>query len=474
MKSINPHTGEKIRSYNPQSDEEVNNLIQAADKAFHDWRKSSFADRENLMKGAGQVLRERKNELAELMADEMGKVLRDGAAEVEKCAVCCDYYAENAQKFLSNQNIPTDAEESYVAYDPLGVILAVMPWNFPFWQVFRFAAPSLMAGNVGLLKHASNVSGCALAIQDIFEKAGFPKHAFATVLVEGSRVEKIIRHPLVKAVTLTGSTPAGKSVASIAGSELKKSVLELGGSDPYVVLEDADLDLAVKTCAQSRLINAGQSCIAAKRFIVVKSLYEEFERRYVEKFKTIRYGNPKDENSDMGPLARTDLREQVHQQVLKSIQQGAKLLVGGEIPPGPGAYYPPTVLAGVKPGMVAFDEEIFGPVAALIEASDENNAIELANKSQFGLGSALFTNNKSKADRLAREVESGSVFINGFVKSDPRLPFGGVKHSGYGRELSWFGIHEFVNIKTVYHAPKPQASGQEANTGSSRPGQAIE
>lgn len=476
MESINPHSGAKIRSYNPQSDEEVNSLLQAADKSFHEWRKSSFADRANLMRGAGRVLRERKNELAELMADEMGKVLRDGVAEAEKCAGCCDYYAENAQKFLANQYISTDAEESYVAYDPLGVILAVMPWNFPFWQVFRFAAPSLMAGNVGVLKHASNVSGCALAIQDIFEKAGFPKHAFTTVLVEGSRVEKIIRHPLVKAVTLTGSTPAGKSVASIAGSELKKSVLELGGSDPYVVLEDADLDLAAKICVQSRLINAGQSCIAAKRFIVVKSLYEEFERRYVEKFKMIRYGNPKDENSDMGPLARTDLREQVHLQVLKSIQQGAKLLVGGEIPEGPGAYYPPTVLTGVKPGMAAFDEEIFGPVAAIIEADDESHAIELANQSPFGLGSALFTNNKSRAVHLARKIEAGSVFVNGFVKSDPRLPFGGVKNSGYGRELSWFGIHEFVNIKTVYHAAKPQVGDpkQSESADSSDLGRAIE
>jgi succinate-semialdehyde dehydrogenase/glutarate-semialdehyde dehydrogenase len=457
MESINPHSGEKIRSYSSHSDEQVNSLLQAADSTFHDWSTRSFAERAKLMRAAGRVLRERKNELAELMADEMGKLLRDGAAEVQKCADCCDYFAENAEKFLANQYVATDAKESYIAFDPLGVILAVMPWNFPFWQVFRFAAPSLMAGNVGVLKHASNVSGCALAIQDIFEKAGFPQHVFTTLLVESSRIEKIIRHPLVKAVTLTGSTSAGKSVASIAGSEIKKSVLELGGSDPYLVLEDADMDLAVETCVKSRLINAGQSCIAAKRFIVVKSLREEFERRYVEKFKTVRYGNPRDEQSDIGPLARMDLRDQVHKQVQKSIQQGAKLLVGGKIPDGPGAYYPPTVLTGVRPGMTAFDEEVFGPVAAIIEANDENDAITLANQSPFGLGSAVFTNNKSRAERIAREIDAGSVFVNSFVRSDPRLPFGGVKKSGYGRELSWFGIQEFVNIKTVYHAATPQA-----------------
>jgi succinate-semialdehyde dehydrogenase/glutarate-semialdehyde dehydrogenase len=476
MESVNPHTGEKIRSYIPQSDEQINGLLQSADKAFREWRKSSFADRANLMRAAGGVLRDRKNELAELMADEMGKVLRDGVAEIEKCAACCDYYAENAEKFLANQYVPTDAQESYVAFDPLGAILAVMPWNFPFWQVFRFAAPSVMAGNVGVLKHASNVTGCALAIQEIFEKAGFPKHVFTTVLVESSRVEKIIRHPVIKAVTLTGSAPAGKSVASIAGSELKKSVLELGGSDPYIVLEDADLDLAVQICVKSRLINAGQSCIAAKRFIVVKSLREEFERRYVERFKAIRYGNPRDEKSDIGPLARMDLREQVHQQVQETIRQGAKLLVGGRIPDGPGAYYPPTVLTGVRPGMAAFDEEVFGPVAAIIEANDEIDAITLANQSPFGLGSAVFTNDKPRADRIAREIEAGSVFVNALVKSDPRLPFGGVKKSGYGRELSWFGIQEFVNIKTVYHAARPQARDlkRKESADPSSMGQAIE
>jgi succinate-semialdehyde dehydrogenase/glutarate-semialdehyde dehydrogenase len=309
-----------------------------------------------------------------------------------------------------------------------------------------------MAGNVGVLKHASNVSGCAVAIQDIFREAGFPEGVFTTLLVDSKRIERIIRDPRIKAVTLTGSTPAGRSVAGIAGSELKKSVLELGGSDPYLVLEDADMDVAVDTCVKSRLINGGQSCIAAKRFIVVEALYEEFQRRYVDAFRGIRYGDPRDPSSEIGPMARADLRDGIHEQVQASVREGAKLLVGGEVPPGPGAYYPPTVLGDVKPGMTAFDDEIFGPVAALIRAKDEDDAVELANRSAFGLGAAIFSRDADRAERLARRIESGSVFINALVKSDVRLPFGGVKHSGYGRELSWFGIHEFVNIKTVYHA----------------------
>ena len=452
MESINPHSGQQIHSYAPESDEALRARLQAADHAFRAWKTTSFSDRGKLMRAAAGVLRARKTELAELMADEMGKLLRDGIVEVEKCAGCCDYYAENAHRFLRKQVVESDAEESYVAYEPLGVVLAIMPWNFPFWQVFRFAAPALMAGNVGVLKHASNVSGCALAIENIFQAAGFPEHAFSALLVESSRVEQLIRDPLIRAVTLTGSTPAGRSVAGIAGSELKKSVLELGGSDAYIVLEDADLDLAVDTCVKSRLINAGQSCIAAKRFIVVQPLREAFERRYADKFRAIRFGDPRDPGSDIGPMARTDLRDQVHEQVMKSVQQGARLLVGGVVPEGPGAYYPPTVLAGVKPGMTAFDEEIFGPVAAIIEADDERHAVALANQSVFGLGSAIFTRDKARADRLAGELEAGSVFINALVKSDPRLPFGGIKQSGYGRELSWFGIQEFVNVKTIYHA----------------------
>lgn len=452
MESINPHTGKPIQTYLPETDEILGTRLQASSAAFREWKKTSFPDRAKLMRAAAGLMRDRKTELAKLMADEMGKVIRDGIAEVQKCADCCDYYAEHAQRFLQKQPVDSDAQESYIAYDPLGVILAIMPWNFPFWQVFRFAAPALMAGNVGVLKHASNVSGCALAIEAIFKDAGFPAHAFSTLLVESSRVETLIRNPLVAAVTLTGSTPAGRSVASIAGSELKKSVLELGGSDAYVVLDDADLDLAVDACVKSRLINAGQSCIAAKRFIVVRPLREAFEQRYAERFRAVRVGDPRDPATDIGPMARTDLRDQVHEQVTKSVQQGARLLVGGVVPDGPGAYYPATVMAGVKPGMTAFDEEIFGPVAAIIEADDERHAIALANQSVFGLGAALFTRDKDKADRIAREIEAGSVFVNTFVKSDPRLPFGGIKQSGYGRELSWFGIQEFVNVKTVYHA----------------------
>jgi succinate-semialdehyde dehydrogenase/glutarate-semialdehyde dehydrogenase len=474
MESVNPHSGQRIRSYAAESDEAVSARLQAADNAFRDWKTTSFSERKKLMHAVSGILRERKAELADLMADEMGKVIRDGLAEVQKCADCCDFYAEHAEKFLQNLPVTSDAAESYVAFDPLGVILAVMPWNFPFWQVFRFAAPSLMAGNVGVLKHASNVSGCALAIQDLFDAAGFPRHVFTTLLMESSQVEHVIRHPLIRAVTLTGSTPAGRSVAGIAGSELKKSVLELGGSDAYIVLEDADLDLAVDTCVKSRLINAGQSCIAAKRFIVVKPLCEEFERRYVEQFRAIRFGNPKEEGSDIGPMARVDLRDQVHEQVQRSIRQGARVLTGGTAPQGPGAYYPPTVLTGVRPGMAAFDEEIFGPVAAIIEADDERHAVALANQSEFGLGSAVFTRDKAKAERMARELEAGSVFINGLVKSDPRLPFGGVKHSGYGRELSWFGIQEFVNIKTVYHAAGTGGRMQAAPAGAAVAGQALE
>lgn len=452
MESINPQSGKVIQTYSSATDEALQTRLRAAADEFQHWKLNSFPERAKLMHAAATLLRARKAELAELMADEMGKVIRDGIAEIEKCAGCCDYYAEHAHQFLQKQSIASDAQESYVAYDPLGVILAVMPWNFPFWQVFRFAAPALMAGNVGVLKHASNVSGCALAIEAVFKDAGFPAHAFSTLLVESSRVEALIRNPLVSAVTLTGSTPAGRSVAGIAGSELKKCVLELGGSDAYIVLEDADLDLAVDLCVKSRLINAGQSCIAAKRFIVVRPLRAEFEARYAEKFKAIRYGDPRDPATDIGPMARTDLRDQVHEQVMKSVEQGARLLVGGVVPDGPGAYYPATVLAGVKPGMTAFDDEIFGPVAAIIEADDEEHAIALANQSVFGLGAALFTRDRDKADRLARRIEAGCVFINSFVKSDPRLPFGGIKQSGFGRELSWFGIQEFVNIKTVYHA----------------------
>ncbi|RMI03532.1 MAG: NAD-dependent succinate-semialdehyde dehydrogenase, partial [Calditrichaeota bacterium] len=377
--------------------------------------------------------------------------IREGRAEAEKCAWVCDYYAEKTEEFLQPEFIPTDAGKSYVTFNPLGVVLAVMPWNFPFWQVFRFAAPALMAGNVAVLKHASNVPGCALAIEEIFREVGFPENVFRTLLVGSPRVEQIIEHPLVKAVTLTGSTPAGRAVARKAGEMLKKTVLELGGSDPYLILEDADLSATVATCVASRLINSGQSCIAAKRFIVVEAIREEFEQQFVELMRTKTMGDPLDEGTDIGPQARHDLRDELHRQVVQSLEKGARCLLGGEIPPGKGAFYPPTVLTDVRPGMPAFDEETFGPVAAIIPVRDEAEAIQVANNSPFGLGAAVFSRDVARAERIAaEELEAGCCFVNAFVKSDPRLPFGGIKESGYGRELSHYGIKEFLNIKTVY------------------------
>jgi succinate-semialdehyde dehydrogenase/glutarate-semialdehyde dehydrogenase len=403
------------------------------------------------MRRAAEILRNNASGYARLMAQEMGKPISGGKAEVEKCAWACDYYAENAERFLTPEVVETDASRSFVAFEPLGVVLAVMPWNFPFWQVVRFAAPALMAGNVGVLKHASNVPGCALAIEELFREAGFPDNVFRTLLVGSREVKSIIRHRLVRAVTLTGSTDAGKSVARYAGQALKKTVLELGGSDPYVVLEDADLDLAVETCTASRLVNSGQSCIAAKRFIVVEQVREEFERRFVERMAMAKMGDPMDPETQVGPQARRDLRDDLHRQVVESIERGARCLLGGEVPEGEGAFYPPTVLTDVTKGMPAYDEELFGPVAAIIPAKNERAAIKVANDSIFGLGAAVFTRDTSRGERIAREeLEAGSCFVNALVKSDPRLPFGGIKESGYGRELSHFGIKEFVNIKTVW------------------------
>ena len=381
----------------------------------------------------------------------MGKPIRESRAEIQKCAWVCEYFAENGENFLATQEVKTDASKSYITFQPFGVILAVMPWNFPFWQVFRFAAPTLMAGNVCILKHASNVSGCALAMEQIFHDAGFHQNAFHTLLINSKKVTSIIANPAIKAVTLTGSTPAGKAVASKAGEMLKKSVLELGGSDPYIILEDADLYKAVSSCSFSRLLNAGQSCIAAKRFIVIESVLEEFKSLLIQNMKNVEMGDPFDENTDMGPMARIELRDELHEQVVKSVGLGAQLLLGGQIPTGKGAFYPPTILTDVKPGIPAFDEELFGPVAAIVPAKDEKEAIKLANNSVFGLGAAIFTNDVKRGELIAVDkLEAGSCFVNDFVKSDPRLPFGGIKQSGYGRELSDFGIREFVNIKTVY------------------------
>jgi succinate-semialdehyde dehydrogenase/glutarate-semialdehyde dehydrogenase len=451
MVAVNPATGETIKTYHEMTPEEVKAEIENANNAHLAWRKTDFAHRASLMKTAAGVLRDNVDDYARLMAMEMGKPIRDGRSEIDKCAWVCDYYADNAEKFLERELIETDASKSFISYQPLGVILAVMPWNFPFWQVFRFAAPALMAANGGVLKHSSNVPGCALAIEDVFRRAGFPEYIFRTLLVGSNQVDAIIEHPLVKAATLTGSTPAGRAVAKKAGEMLKKTVLELGGSDPYVILEDADVESAAVTCVASRLINSGQSCIAAKRFVVVQSVRRQFEDLFVQYMKAKKMGDPLREDTDIGPQARQDLRDDLHRQVVDSIKIGARCLLGGEIPYGKGAYYSPTVLTDVKKGMPAYDEELFGPVAAIIPAKDEVDAVRIANDSVFGLGAAVFTSDKSIGERIAEfDLEAGCCFVNSFVKSDPRLPFGGIKESGYGRELSYFGIREFVNIKTVF------------------------
>jgi succinate-semialdehyde dehydrogenase/glutarate-semialdehyde dehydrogenase len=447
--SVNPATGESIKSYQEFTPEQTLVAINRANEAWGKWRMTSFAHRAELMKQAGEILRRRKDDLARLMAIEMGKPLKQGLAETEKCAWACDYYAENAERHLSPEFIGTEAIKSYVAFEPLGVVLAIMPWNFPLWQVFRFAAPALMAGNVGILKHASNVPGCALAIEEIFAAAKFPAGSFSTLLIGSQQVQAVIENPLVRAVTLTGSTPAGKAVAAQAGSVLKKTVLELGGSDPYIVLDDADLDVAVPICVNARLVNSGQSCIAAKRFIVVDTVLSAFTEKFVTLMKAKRMGDPLADETDVGPQARIDLRDELHKQVLDSIQRGAALLLGGALPAGPGAYYPPTVLSNVKPGMPAWNEELFGPVAAIIRAENEEDAVRIANDTNFGLGAAVFTQNLNRGEQIARSLDAGATFVNCAVASDPRMPFGGIKESGYGRELGSYGIKEFVNLKTV-------------------------
>lgn len=450
MKSVNPATGETVKVYETHSDKGVEKIINSVDKRWQQWKKTSFFQRSQLMQNLASLLKSNKENLARLMALEMGKVLHEGIAEIEKCAWVCDYYATNAESFLENESIEADFSRSYVSYQPLGTILAIMPWNFPFWQVFRFAAPVIMAGNTAVLKHAGNVPGCAMAIEDLFIESGFPENVFRTLLVESSRAEGIIRHPAVKAVSFTGSTPAGKSVASLAGSVLKKCVLELGGSDPYIILEDADLKGASGICASGRLLNAGQSCIGAKRFIVTDRVYYEFLEYFTYDMNRAVFGDPCDPETTMGPLARADLRNQLHEQVVRSVNKGAEVVLGGEIPDRKGAYYPPTILENVKPGMPAYDEELFGPVAAVIRVRDEKEAIRVANDSPFGLGAAVFSKNSKKAGQIAEyHLQAGSCFVNDFVKSDPRLPFGGIKESGYGRELSSNGIREFVNVKTV-------------------------
>ncbi len=449
--SVNPANGKVITTYEAHSQEEVKAIVLKAQHDWLSWKSTTFEQRSVLMKEAAEELLNKKESLSELMVAEMGKPIKQARSEVEKCAWVCRYYAENAQSQLASEAIETDATKSYIAYQPLGVILAVMPWNFPLWQVFRFAAPALMAGNAALLKHASNVMGCAMAIEEVFKKAGFPENIFRSLRVAGSDVAGVIENPLVKAVTLTGSVGAGSSVAEKAGKLIKKTVLELGGSDAYLILEDADLEMAAGVCANSRLLNGGQSCIAAKRFIVVDAVYAEFERLFLQQMQSRKMGDPMDESNDIGPQAQEKLRDELHAQVVKSIEKGARCLLGGEVPQQKGAWYPPTVLANVQPGMPAYEEELFGPVAAMIRAVDEEDAIRIANDSIFGLGAAVFTRDHQKGLQIAEErLHAGCCFVNDFVKSDPRLPFGGVGSSGYGRELSYLGIREFVNIKTVY------------------------
>lgn len=451
LRSVNPFTGEIIREYRETPPRDIDAALSRADRAFARWRSASFAERAGAMRRLASILLERKEQSATLMAREMGKPVTQGRAEIEKCVWVCEYFAENAERFLAEQRIPTDAEESFVTFAPLGVVLAVMPWNFPFWQVFRFAAPALMAGNAAALKHASNVPGCALAIGGMIHDAGFPDGLFAVLLARSEEVGRLIEAPAVKAVTLTGGTAAGRAVAERAGRALKKTVLELGGSDAYVVFPDADLERAVEACATARLVNSGQSCIAAKRFVLHRGIHDRFVELLVERMKAKRLGDPLDERTEVGPLARHDLRDELQHQVGASVRSGARALLGGEIPRGPGAFYPPTVLIEVRKGMPAYEEELFGPVAAVIRVDSHEEAIQVANDTAYGLGAALFTSDLERAKRLAvGSIEAGSCFVNTYVRSDPRLPFGGVKESGYGRELSVFGIREFVNVKTVY------------------------
>lgn len=449
MKSINPATNQLIKEYQEHTPEQVSALIEAGHRAYLSWRETEFSYRRERMYNTARVLRANAEKYAQMMTMEMGKVISESLAEVEKSAWVGDYYAENAEQFLADEAIVSSAAKSFIAYEPIGLVLAVMPWNFPFWQVFRFAAPALMAGNGAILKHASNVPGSALLIEEIFRDAGFPEHLFQTLLIGSDQVEAVIANPYIKAVTLTGSELAGSKVASIAGRELKKTVLELGGSDPFIVLEDADIPGCVLTSASARMINAGQSCIAAKRFIVVESRVKEFEEQQALIMNKMTLGDPLDPSSQVGPLAREDLLLELDAQVQQSIQAGARLITGGHRADMQGAFYLPTVLSDVKEGMAVYHQETFGPVSAIIPVKDEEEAIRVANSSEYGLGGSVWSRDVERATRVARRIESGAVFVNSMTKSDPRLPFGGLKKSGYGRELSYLGIREFVNIKTI-------------------------
>lgn len=450
LESINPATESPIARYDEMSPDDVRERLHRADAAQQAWKHVGFDERADRLRALAEVLRDETDTLARLATEEMGKPLTQAKAEVEKCAIGCEYYAEHAEEFLSSRTEHTPAARSYVRYDPLGVILAIMPWNFPFWQVLRCAAPGVMAGNGIVLKHASNVSGVALAIEESFRKAQFPDDLFTTLLLGSERTEALIEEDAIRAVTLTGSERAGRAVAAAAGKHLKPSVLELGGSDPFIVLADADVGAVAASAVKARTQNNGQSCIAAKRFLVEQSIVKEFEEAFVAEMQALTVGDPLDEQTDIGPLAREDLRDTLHEQVTRSCQEGAKRLCGGEPLEQTGWYYPPTVLTNVRPGMAAFDEETFGPVAAVIAVADQEEAVQLANRSAYGLGASIWSGDAAAAEALAPRIDSGSVFINEMVKSNPNLPFGGVKLSGYGRELSREGLREFVNVKTVW------------------------
>jgi len=459
--SVNPATGEKLREFAPLGEAEIEEKLENAVEAFRVQRRTSFAERAEKMQRAALILESEKDEFARVMTSETGKPVRAARDEAAKCALVCRYYAEHAEAFLADEVVETNATCSFIRYEPLGAVLAVMPWNFPFWQVFRFAAPALMAGNTGLLKHASNVPQCALAIEDIFRRAGFPTGVFQTLLIGNEEVGRVLDDPRVKAATLTGSEHAGSEVASRAGREIKKTVLELGGSDPFIVMPSANLDDAVKTAVKARTVNNGQSCIAAKRFIVADEIYEEFARRFVAGMEALTIGDPLNEETEIGPLATHSILAELEEQVRKSIEAGARLLTGGERVRGTGNYYAPTVLADIPKKSPAYTEEFFGPVALVFRVRTIDEAIELANDTNFGLGASAWTNDEVERERFIKELEAGAVFINAMVASDPRLPFGGVKRSGYGRELGAFGIREFVNIKTVWVEDGDGARGTE-------------
>ena len=450
MKSINPATGELIREYRDHSPQDVLKIIENVHVEWLTWKERTFEDRAALMIKAARFLRMKKEEYARLITMEMGKLIKESMAEIEKCAWAFEFYANHAAGMLKDEVIETDAHHSFVTFQPMGVILAVMPWNFPFWQVIRFAAPSLMAGNAAVLKHASNVPGCALAVEQIFHEAGFPQNVFRTLMIPSGDVDAVISHPLIAAVTLTGSEAAGSHVASVAAKHIKKSVLELGGADPFIVLDDADMDMAVDTAVKARMVNMGQSCIAAKRFIVMDSVVQQFEKSMKSAFESLRIGDPMDPETQVGPMARQDMVDEIELQVSSSVAAGARLVTGGHRPDRQGCYFEPTILCDVVEGMPVFSQETFGPVASIITVRDEEEAVRIANVSEFGLGGCVWTRDLKRGEKIARQVETGAIFVNEMTRSDPRLPFGGIKKSGYGRELSSYGIKEFVNIKTIW------------------------